>query len=186
MTLHVFTRGEREQVVALSRSLGGDHAGVPLVRLHSACLTGDILASMRCDCGPQLLAALEAIRDAESGALLYLLGHEGRGIGLVNKVRAYALQDEGADTVEANLRLGLPVDARDYSDAAEALRILGVHRLRLLTNNPLKVEALTAAGLEVVERVPHQAGANPFNLEYLRVKREMLGHHLEQAEQPGS
>lgn len=154
---------------------------VPLVRLHSECLTGDILGSLRCDCGPQLDAALDAMaadaREGGWGVLLYLR-QEGRGIGLVNKMRAYTLQDQGFDTLEANRRLGLPVEARDFPVAARMLNLLGVSAIRLMTNNPAKVAALEGAGIEVVERVPHQLPANPHNAQYLATKRDAAGHLL--------
>src|SRR5216683_3878825 len=150
----------------------------PLVRLHSECLTGDVLGSLRCDCGQQLTAALALIARAESGVLLYL-PQEGRGIGLANKIRAYALQDDGLDTVDANLALGLPVDRRDYAAAAEVLRSLGLGRVRLLTNNPLKSEALEHHGLQVVERVPITIRPNSVNRHYLRTKADRMGHLLE-------
>ncbi len=152
--------------------------GIPLVRLHSECVTGDALGSLRCDCGEQLAAALSAIQQAESGMLLYLRGQEGRGIGLVNKIRAYHLQDQGLDTVDANLALGLPVDLRDYSPAAYVLRGLGVTRIRLLTNNPAKCAALKGLGIDVVERVPLEVVPNPSNAAYLRVKAVRMGHDL--------
>ena len=150
----------------------------PLVRLHSECLTGDVLGSLRCDCGQQLTAALALIARAESGVLLYL-PQEGRGIGLANKIRAYALQDDGLDTVDANLALGLPVDRRDYAAAAEVLRSLGLRQVRLLTNNPLKSQALERHGLQVVERVPITIRPNSVNRHYLRTKADRMGHLLE-------
>lgn len=149
----------------------------PLVRLHSECLTGDVLGSLKCDCGPQLHAALHDIADAGWGILLYLR-QEGRGIGLVNKLRAYALQDQGYDTVDANVRLGFDVDARDFGVAARMLALLGQDRIRLLTNNPAKVAGLEAAGVTVVERVPHAMKANPHNRAYLDTKRDRTGHQL--------
>ncbi|XYH18297.1 3,4-dihydroxy-2-butanone-4-phosphate synthase [Asaia sp. BMEF1] len=152
--------------------------GVPLVRLHSECVTGDALGSLRCDCGPQLREALERIAAAPSGALVYLRGHEGRGIGLGNKIRAYALQDEGKDTLEANLELGLPGDARDWVTGAGILELLGIHTLTLLTNNPSKVSGLEAAGLKVVSQERLEAGYNPFNRAYLHAKRTRMGHQL--------
>ena len=149
----------------------------PLVRLHSECLTGDVLGSLKCDCGPQLHAALHAIADAGWGVLLYLR-QEGRGIGLVNKLRAYRLQEQGFDTVDANTRLGFAVDARDFRVAARMLRLLGQERVRLLTNNPAKVAGLEAAGVAVVERVPHHLPPNPHNERYLATKRDRTGHQL--------
>ena len=150
---------------------------VPLVRLHSECLTGDVFGSLRCDCGQQLAAALSMIAEADTGALLYL-PQEGRGIGLANKIRAYALQDRGLDTVDANLALGLPVDGRDYASAAAILRVLGVHRVRLLTNNLLKATALERHGVKVVERVPIAVTPNSYNEDYLRTKADRMGHLL--------
>jgi 3,4-dihydroxy 2-butanone 4-phosphate synthase / GTP cyclohydrolase II len=146
-----------------------------LVRMHSECLTGDALHSLRCDCGFQRDAAMKMIADAGRGVLVYLR-QEGRGIGLLNKVRAYALQDEGADTVEANERLGFAADLRDYGVGAQILHDLGVRRLRLMTNNPRKVVALEGFGMEVTERVPLHAGENPYNETYLATKRAKLGH----------
>lgn len=150
----------------------------PLIRIHSECVTGDALFSLRCDCGHQLKAALAAIARAGSGAVFYLR-QEGRGIGLGNKIRAYALQDEGSDTVEANHQLGLPADARSYDLAVQMLRELRLTRIRLMTNNPRKVDALTRDGIEIVERVSLQSGRNPFNEAYLRVKADKLGHWLD-------
>ena len=147
----------------------------PLVRLHSECLTGDVFGSLKCDCGPQLRAALDLIGAAGGGILLYLR-QEGRGIGLANKLRAYALQDRGLDTVEANRRLGFADDARDYGMAASMLRALGIESVRLLTNNPAKMRGLEQAGIRVVERVGHNMPANPHNADYLEVKRRKSGH----------
>lgn len=162
----------------LALVLGELQAGSPpLVRLHSECLTGDALGSLRCDCGPQLQQAMRLIAAEGRGVILYLR-QEGRGIGLGNKIRAYALQDEGADTVEANHQLGFPDDARDYRLAVALLRLLGVTRLRLLTNNPRKIASLEKDGIEVVDRVPLMAGENRHNAGYLAVKRERLGHLL--------
>ncbi|MEZ5742341.1 MAG: GTP cyclohydrolase II [Sphingomonadaceae bacterium] len=157
-------------------------AAPPLVRLHSECLTGDILGSLKCDCGPQLDAALSAMADEASeggwGVLLYLR-QEGRGIGLINKLRAYRLQDQGFDTVDANNRLGFPTEARDFPVAARMLALLGVDAVRLMTNNPAKVDALAAEGLCVTERVAHQLPDNPHNRRYLETKRDRTGHLLE-------
>ena len=153
----------------------------PLVRLHSECLTGDVLGSLKCDCGPQLDAALAAMageaRAGGWGVLLYLR-QEGRGIGLINKLRAYQLQDQGFDTVEANERLGLPSEARDFPVAARMLNLLGLGAIRLMTNNPAKVAALEAEGVTVAERVPHALPTNPHNTRYLATKRDRAGHLL--------
>jgi GTP cyclohydrolase II len=162
----------QEHVALVIGAFGGKP---PLVRLHSECLTGDVFGSLKCDCGPQLDEALRLIAAAGGGVLLYLR-QEGRGIGLANKLRAYALQDRGLDTVEANLRLGFGDDERDYAHAAAMLRALGVDSVRLLTNNPAKVEGLASAGIPVVERVPHHMPANPHNADYLAVKRAKSGH----------
>lgn len=150
----------------------------PLVRVHSECLTGDALGSLRCDCGPQLEASLDAVA-AEGGVVIYVRGHEGRGVGLIDKLRAYALQDVGRDTVDAQVDLGLPIDAREYDAAGAVLHDLGVSRLTLLTNNPLKEQALQASGLDVHVR-PLRVGTNPHNSAYLRTKTERLGHLAEQ------
>lgn len=169
----------REHVALVIGTQSGDRA--PLVRLHSECLTGDILGSLKCDCGPQLHAALRAMADEAAaggwGVLLYLR-QEGRGIGLVNKLRAYRLQDFGFDTVDANNRLGLPTEARDFPVAARMLELLGVHAIRLMTNNPAKVAALEDVGVAVAERVPHRLPPNPHNARYLDTKRERTGHLL--------
>ena len=153
----------------------------PLVRLHSECLTGDVLGSLKCDCGPQLDAALAAMADEARGGgwgVLLYLRQEGRGIGLINKLRAYQLQDQGFDTVEANERLGLPNEARDFPVAARMLELLGAGPIRLMTNNPAKVAALEAEGVTVAERVPHALPANPHNTRYLATKRDRAGHLL--------
>jgi len=162
----------QEHVALVVGAFGGKP---PLVRLHSECLTGDVFGSLKCDCGPQLKEALRIIGGAGGGVLLYLR-QEGRGIGLANKLRAYALQDRGLDTVEANLRLGFGDDERDYAHAAAMLRALGIDEVRLLTNNPSKVEGLEAAGIKVVERVAHHMPANPHNADYLATKRKKSGH----------
>ncbi len=150
-----------------------------LVRVHSECMTGDVFGSQRCDCGPQLQKAMELIAAEGKGVVLYLR-QEGRGIGLANKIRAYELQDNGMDTVEANLRLGLPSDNRDYGVGAQILRALGVRKLRLLTNNPAKRVGLKGYGLEIVDRVPLIVGANQNNIGYLRTKRDKMGHLLDE------
>jgi 3,4-dihydroxy 2-butanone 4-phosphate synthase/GTP cyclohydrolase II len=155
----------------------GDGTDV-LVRVHSECLTGDVLRSLRCDCGPQLDAALAAIVGEGRGVVLYMRGHEGRGIGLLHKLQAYQLQDAGADTVDANLALGLPADARDYGTAAQILADLGVKSMRLLTNNPAKRGGLEGYGLRITGRVPLPTRPNPENLGYLRTKRDRMGHAL--------
>jgi 3,4-dihydroxy 2-butanone 4-phosphate synthase/GTP cyclohydrolase II len=146
-----------------------------LVRVHSECLTGDLFGSLRCDCNEQLVAALRMVEKSGSGVVLYMR-QEGRGIGLVNKLKAYKLQDEGLDTVEANEKLGFRADLRDYGIGAQILRDLGVRKLRLLTNNPKKIVGLQGYGLEVVERIPLEMDPNDFNLRYLRTKRDKLGH----------
>ncbi len=164
------------EVVAIMRGAMRD-GGPMLVRLHSECLTGDALGSLRCDCGEQLEQALEAIAAEGRGVVLYLR-HEGRGIGLYNKIRAYALQDRGMDTVDANIALGLPIDARDYAAAAWVLRQLGIRDVRLATNNPAKIDGLRAHGVNVVERVPIAVPSNPANARYLRAKADRMGHLL--------
>jgi GTP cyclohydrolase II len=164
----------QEHVALVIGAFGGRP---PLVRLHSECLTGDVFGSLKCDCGPQLKQALRIIGEAGGGVLLYLR-QEGRGIGLVNKIRAYSLQDRGLDTVDANRRLGFGDDERDYGHAAAMLRALGIDEVRLLTNNPNKLEGLEAAGIKVAERVAHQMPANPHNADYLTTKRKRSGHLL--------
>jgi 3,4-dihydroxy 2-butanone 4-phosphate synthase/GTP cyclohydrolase II len=148
-----------------------------LVRLHSSCLTGDVFGSCRCDCGEQLHKAMEMVQAAGQGVILYV-NQEGRGIGLLNKLRAYALQEQGRDTVDANLELGFGADERDYTDAAAILRQLGLRRLRLMTNNPRKGKSLAQLGFEIAELVPIEIPANAHNLQYLKTKREKLGHSL--------
>jgi GTP cyclohydrolase II len=162
----------QEHVALLIGAFGGQP---PLVRLHSECLTGDVFGSLKCDCGPQLREALRIIGDEGGGVLLYLR-QEGRGIGLANKLRAYALQDRGLDTVDANRRLGFADDERDYAHAAAMLRALGIDRVRLLTNNPAKVAGLEAEGIGVIERVAHHMPTNPHNADYLATKRKKSGH----------
>ena len=157
--------------------IGRPDGNPPLVRLHSECLTGDVLGSLKCDCGPQLKAAIAEIEASGWGILLYLR-QEGRGIGLINKLRAYALQDQGFDTVDANTRLGFAVDARNFGIAGRMLALLGQRRVRLLTNNPDKVVALESAGIAVAERVPHKLPPNPHNERYLATKRDRTGHQL--------
>jgi 3,4-dihydroxy 2-butanone 4-phosphate synthase / GTP cyclohydrolase II len=151
----------------------------PLVRVHSECLTGEALGSLRCDCGPQLQTAIRMVSESEGGVVLYMRNQEGRGIGLANKIKAYALQDQGHDTVEANAALGFANDTRDYAAAAHMLKALGVSDLTLLTNNPDKTHALRELGLNVVEQRPLVIEANPFNANYLATKREKLGHSFE-------
>ncbi|MGV0795232.1 bifunctional 3,4-dihydroxy-2-butanone-4-phosphate synthase/GTP cyclohydrolase II [Mycolicibacterium sp. XJ1819] len=149
-----------------------------LVRVHSECLTGDLFGSERCDCGSQLDDSLGSIAEAGRGALIYLRGHEGRGIGLADKLRSYTLQDSGRDTVDANIELGLPVDSRGYSVAAQILRELGVYRIRLITNNPTKYAGLESFGLEITERIPLPPRLTRENIAYLQTKRDKLGHLL--------
>ncbi|MFF1925023.1 bifunctional 3,4-dihydroxy-2-butanone-4-phosphate synthase/GTP cyclohydrolase II [Streptomyces sp. NPDC058221] len=163
--------------VALVHGDIGDGDDV-LVRVHSECLTGDIFQSERCDCGPQLHASMRRITDEGRGVVVYLRGHEGRGIGLVSKLRAYELQERGVDTLDANLELGLPADARDYAAGAQILKDLGVHSLRLMTNNPEKTAAVLRHGLAVTGREPMPVQAGEHNLRYLRTKRDRMGHDL--------
>lgn len=166
------------ELVSLSQGIedGVPHSDAPLVRLHSECLTGDALGSRRCDCGEQLDAALALIAQAGEGVLVYIRGHEGRGIGLVEKLRAYRLQDQGLDTVDANLRLGHPADSRDYGQAAEILRDLGIERIRLLSSNPAKEEALCMLSVTVAERLGAAVPVRPENARYLRTKRRRMRH----------
>jgi len=171
------TSNDKEHLIL---SLGDVGSGEPvLARVHSECLTGDALFSMRCDCGAQLNAALQKIAEEGRGALLYLR-QEGRGIGLLNKIRAYKLQDNGADTVEANELLGFGADMRDYSICKPMLDQLNIKQLRLMTNNPRKVKALNDQGVEVVERIPLHTGQNPHNAKYLATKIGKMGHLMEE------
>ena len=175
-TMHGFEETDGQEHIALS--MGDFSDGLPVLsRIHSECLTGDALFSQKCDCGPQLQAAMQAVQKEGRGIIVYLL-QEGRGIGLINKIRAYRLQDQGLDTVEANLKLGLPVDARDFSLAKHIYDHLGVHEIKLLTNNPEKVSTLQQAGISIVERIPLQVGENSENERYLHTKAEKLGHFL--------
>jgi GTP cyclohydrolase II len=167
---------KRESAVALVR--GRIRRGIPLVRVHSQCLTGDVLSSERCDCRAQLELSLRRIAASPSGILLYL-PQEGRGIGLMNKLRAYQLQDRGMDTVEANEELGFAADSRDYAFSAASLKLLGVRRVRLLSNNPDKVKQLESAGIRVVERVPCRPRTSRVSRAYLETKRAKMGHLLD-------
>lgn len=193
--IHIFENADGQEHVMLTLSLPvvnqeanvSANAGlndlpsdcpVPLIRIHSECLTGDAFSSLKCDCGPQLNTAMQAIQEAGCGAILYLR-QEGRGIGLTNKIRAYALQDQGHDTLDANLMLGLPADARVYDMCGPMLAHVGVDAVRLITNNPDKVAYLTEHGIDVVERVPLLVGVNDINAEYLATKRDRMGHLLD-------
>ena len=193
--IHVFENDEGQEHVMLTVGLpvvdqtistmathGSDDSlskkPTPLVRIHSECLTGDAFSSLKCDCGPQLNTAMQSIQEAGCGAILYLR-QEGRGIGLTNKIRAYALQDQGHDTLDANLMLGLPADARIYDMCGPMLAHIGVDAVRLITNNPDKVAYLTEHGIDVVERVPLLVGVNDMNAEYLATKRDRMGHMLD-------
>jgi 3,4-dihydroxy 2-butanone 4-phosphate synthase / GTP cyclohydrolase II len=175
-TFEIFVYDTLEHKEHVALTVGAIDDGRPvLVRVHSECLTGDVLGSSRCDCGEQLEESLRFLQEQSRGILLYLR-QEGRGIGLANKISAYALQEQGLDTVEANLALGLPEDVREYRVAAEMLLDLGVWRVHLLTNNPAKIEGLERYGVEVVERIPLGMAPNPSNLGYLRTKKEKMGH----------
>ncbi|GAA1592654.1 GTP cyclohydrolase II [Leucobacter chromiireducens] len=189
-TLLPTERGDFRALAYRDRRAGIDHialvaptpdgampTGETLVRVHSECITGEAFGSLKCECGPQLDAALDRIHE-RGGVVVYLRGHEGRGIGLANKLRAYQLQEQGVDTLDANLQLGLPADNRDYTAAAEILADLGIDRVRLLTNNPDKVAQLEAHGIDVVERVPLVVGVTEQNVGYLNAKRDRMGHQL--------
>jgi 3,4-dihydroxy 2-butanone 4-phosphate synthase/GTP cyclohydrolase II len=167
-----------DHVAIVAGTIGGSTGRPPLVRVHSECLTGEAFGSLKCECGPQLDAALDTIQ-RDGGVVVYLRGHEGRGIGLINKLRAYRLQEDGLDTLDANLALGLPADARDYGAAVGILEDLGVRDVRLLTNNPEKVRQLTDRGITVSERVPLVVGVGAFNEGYLETKRDRMGHDIE-------
>ncbi|MHC3000213.1 GTP cyclohydrolase II [Microbacterium sp. HJ5] len=181
--------GEFRFLAYKDRVTGTDHLAIvsgeltdaPLVRVHSECLTGEAFDSLKCECGPQLDAALDAI-EQDGGVVVYMRGHEGRGIGLINKLRAYSLQERGLDTVDANLALGLPADARDYAAAAGILADLGVDKVRLLTNNSDKVKQLREFGLDIVEQVPLLVGVGPNNHQYLTTKRDRMGHLIDEGD----
>lgn len=183
--IHVFENEQAQEHVMLTVGLPmpeqSKHSAsaVPLVRIHSECLTGDAFGSIKCDCGAQLNTAMQAIQEVGCGAILYLR-QEGRGIGLTNKIRAYALQDQGHDTLDANLMLGLPADARIYDMCGPMLAHVGVNEVRLITNNPNKVNYLTEHGIKVAERIPLVVGVNEDNAEYLATKRDRMGHLLDQ------
>lgn len=180
--IHVFQDPKTgEEHVALSKG-GADLSGQPvLVRIHSECLTGDAFGSLKCDCGPQLHATMKMIHDAGQGVILYLR-QEGRGIGLTNKIRAYALQDQGHDTVDANLLLNLPADARRYDMCSTMLGHLKVEEVKLITNNPLKIKALQDLGINVVDRVRLTVGLNIFNQDYLNTKQKRMSHMYEESD----
>jgi GTP cyclohydrolase II/3,4-dihydroxy 2-butanone 4-phosphate synthase/GTP cyclohydrolase II len=167
-----------QAMAVVHRVKNGADMSTPIVRLHSGCVTGDIFHSLRCDCYQQLQKALERIVESHYGIIIYLPYHEGRGIGLVKKLQAYAAQDKGLDTVDANLSVGAPVDSRDYELAAKILKDLDVNNVRLMTNNPLKVEALRGFGIEVSEMIPHIVQPSPHNARYLATKRERMAHKL--------
>ncbi|MDO4696344.1 MAG: GTP cyclohydrolase II [Neisseria sp.] len=174
--MYGFEEEDGQEHIALA--VGEVADGLPvLARIHSECLTGDAFLSKKCDCGPQLQAAMAAVQAEGRGVIVYLR-QEGRGIGLINKIRAYALQDKGLDTVEANLALGLPVDARDFRLAQQIFEYLGIRSVRLLTNNPEKIAVLESEGIEIAERVPLRVGENGENAQYLSTKAEKLGHYL--------
>ena len=168
----------QQDTASIEDSQTSKEALIPLIRIHSECLTGDAFSSLKCDCGPQLNTAMQAIQETGCGAILYLR-QEGRGIGLTNKIRAYALQDQGHDTLDANLMLGLPADARVYDMCGPMLAHVGVDSVRLITNNPDKVAYLTEHGINVVERVALLVGVNDMNAEYLATKRDRMGHLLD-------
>ncbi|MCF7528660.1 GTP cyclohydrolase II [Neisseria lisongii] len=176
-TMHGFEEAGGQEHIALV--MGEVSDGLPVLsRIHSECLTGDALFSKKCDCGPQLMAAMKAVQQEGRGVIVYLR-QEGRGIGLINKIRAYRLQDQGLDTVEANLELGLPVDARNFSLAGDIYRHLGVASIKLLTNNPEKIQTMKDSGINVIERVALQVGENIENEHYLQTKADKLGHLLQ-------
>lgn len=174
--IYAFTNGDGKEHIALVCGKIEKNSSV-LVRIHSKCLTGDTLASLRCDCRNQLKAALKMISKAGNGILLYL-DQEGRGIGLANKIKSYSLQDKGMDTVEANIHLGFPDDLRDYSEAAEILRLLGAIEVRLITNNPKKTGGLVSCGIKIAERIPLVTKPNRFNKKYIETKRDKMNHML--------
>lgn len=169
---------EEQVLVLIHRGAGLSKATLPVVRIHSGCVTGDIFHSLRCDCYQQLQAALKVITDGPYGAIVYVPYHEGRGIGLFKKIQTYALQDQGLDTVEANISVGEPVDSRDYDLSARALADLGMSEIKLLSNNPAKEQALKALGIRVAERVPIVVKPNKFNKRYLETKRSRMAHKI--------
>lgn len=169
---------EEQVLVLVHRDAKAVKVSVPIIRVHSGCVTGDIFHSLRCDCYQQLQAALKVITEAPFGAIIYVPYHEGRGIGLFKKIKAYALQDQGLDTVEANIEVGAPIDSRDYELAARALRDLGMAEIKLLSNNPAKEQALKAHGIRVSERLPLVVVPNKFNKRYLDTKRARMAHKL--------
>jgi GTP cyclohydrolase II len=171
--LRIFTGADGIEHMALVKGTPSDNC---LVRLHSECATGDILGSLRCDCRDQLEESMERIDQAGEGLLIYMRGHEGRGIGLANKIRAYALQEQGMDTLDANVHLGFAPDARDYAIAVEILKYFGLKQVRLLTNNRDKIDALEQAGIKVSEHVPLWTAINPHNANYIATKRTRMGH----------
>jgi GTP cyclohydrolase II len=173
--VHAEDAREERLETALALVLGDIHGSPPLVRIHSQCTTGDVFHSLRCDCGDQLHLAMRVIAEEGAGVLIYE-HQEGRGIGLMEKLRAYELQDEGLDTIEANLRLGHAIDLRDYALPVQILRFLDVRSLRLMTNNPEKVDAVLSSGIEIVERVSADVPSSPHSAHYLAIKREKLGH----------
>lgn len=174
--IHIFENDEKQEHVLLSVGLPNQNPEkIPLIRIHSECLTGDAFSSLKCDCGEQLNTTMYMIQQYGCGAILYLR-QEGRGIGLTNKIRAYALQDQGHDTLEANLLLGLPADARTYEMCLPMLQHVGIHKVKVLTNNPNKIRYLHDLGIEIVERVPLLVGVNPYNKDYLQTKRDKMGH----------
>lgn len=182
--LHAFSsKIDGTEHLALVSSKNGKLENPALVRVHSECLTGDALGSLRCDCGEQLQSALKQISESQNGVLVYMRRHEGRGIGLANKIKAYALQDKGLDTVEANRHLGFPADLRHYGMGAQILRHLGIKDMKLLTNNPRKVVSLSGFGLNIVEKVPIEMQSNANNKKYLETKRDKLGHSLKVKEE---
>jgi len=183
MLVRVYTNEQGAESMAIISGTLDANSAVP-IRVHSACLTAEVLGSMKCDCKSQLDYALQYI--ADHGGLVIYLPQEGRGVGLVNKIRAYALQEQGLDTVDANRALGLPDDAREYHDAASILDQLGIRKIRLLTNNPLKVTELQALGVEVTERIPMPLMANKYSLAYLSTKRSRMGHLFEMEEAGGA